>query len=351
MTRLAVRHARNVVPASAAIERSLSRAIVFLQESQLAHGEFRTCAATNKALTVDCHPDSACFITALVLYAIGSSDDPRVPALIARGLDFLAAEMEGQGMWRYWSSRNARHNYLPPDLDDTCCISFLLKKYSRPLPANESLILGNRNAHGVFYTWLSASRTLPSKFVSKRVREQIRQVSDPDVELVMSLSGTLGNIDCAVNANVLLYLGESSATQSAIDYVIETVLDDRVHARSTYYLHSLSLYYLVSRAFINRVSSLEKTRATIVRRLESAQANSGAFGNALSTALAACALLNFGEASSTVDRAVQSLLQAQNPDGSWARHAMFLGPAPYYGSEELTTALGIEALTRYRDSK
>jgi hypothetical protein len=218
------------------------------------------------------------------------------------------------------------------------------------LPSNVSIILNNRNARGFFYTWLAAHRTLRSKHVSKHVEEQIHRLIDPDVELVMSLSGALDNIDCAVNANVLLYLGECSATQASIEYLIETVLEDHVQTCSTYYLHPLCFYYFLSRAFANGVRSLEKTRAAITARLESALIHSGSFGNPLFTALAGCTLLNFGEMTSSVQRVVQFLLQSQNPDGSWARHAMFLGPAPYYGSEELTTALCIEALTGFRNS-
>lgn len=342
MTQLTVRPTPNIALTAARVERALARAVGFLRQRQLAHGEFQTYAAADEWLTTDVHPDSALFVTALVLYAIGSSDDPRAAPMLARGLDFLAAEMEGPGLWRYWSSRHALHRCLPPDLDDTCCISFLLKRYARPLPSNQSLLLANRDAQGLFYTWLAVRPNLPSQFV-----KPLRRVSNPEPELVLSLSGTLDTIDCAVNANVLLYLGERAATQPAADYLIETVVDDRVHARSTYYLHSLSFYYLLSRAYANGVACLGKTQATLVKRLAAAQADSGSFGNPLLTALAACTLLNIGAASSALERAVRYLLQCQNADGSWARHAMFLGPAPYYGSEELTTALCVEALLRY----
>lgn len=327
---------------------ALSRAVAFLQERQLPNGEFRTLAAVDELLTVEVQPDSAHFITALVLHAIGSCADPRVPLLIARGLEFLCSEMEGGGMWRYWSAQHELYACLPPDLDDTCCISCLLKKYSRPLPAHNALILGNRDARGVFYTWLAVRPDGRARPVSKRVRAQIRKVSDPDVELVLSLSGTLDNIDCGVNANVLLYLGETPATRAAVDYLVETVKDDLVQARSTFYLHPHSFYYLLSRAYASGVSSLEQTKAAIVERVQLLALDDGSFGSPLLTALAACTLLNFSDTGSTLGRAVKALVRAQNQDGSWARHAMFLGPAPYYGSEELTTAIGIEALARYR---
>lgn len=348
MKRLAGRRSLRVADTAAQLESSLSQAIAFLDKRQRPDGEFQTFAATNQSLRANCHPDSSLFVTALVLYAIGWSDDLRVSPMIGRALDFLAAQMKGAGLWSYWSTRNARANYLPPDLDDTCCISFLMRKYARPFPSNKALILGNRNPQGLYYTWLAARPNALSNSVSNQVRVQIRQVSDPDVELVLSLSGTLDIIDCAVNANVLLFLGQIPETQSAIDHLVKTVRDDGGQACSTFYPDPLTFYYFLSRAYANGVSALNETQGPIIARLESIQSDNGSFGNVLLTALAACTLLNFRVKSIALDRAVGNLLGRQNADGSWARHAMFLGPAPYYGSEELTTALGVEALSRYR---
>jgi hypothetical protein len=223
-----------------------------------------------------------------------------------------------------------------------------MRKYARPVPSNKAILLANRNPQGLYYTWLAARPNGWAKSVSKQVRAQIRQVSNPDVEVVLSLSGTLDNIDCAVNANVVLFLGQIPETQSAIDYLVKTVKEGAAHACSTFYPDPLALYYFLSRAYANGVSALEQTRGPIVARLESIQSDTGSFGNALLTALAACTLLNFNVKSTTLDRTVSNLLECQNADGSWARHAMFLGPAPYYGSEELSTALAVEALSSYR---
>lgn len=343
MKQRTVRNLQDVAPATAQIQESLSQAIRFLQAQQLAQGEFQTIAATNTALTENSHADSSLFVTALVLYAIGSSDDARVPLLIERGLDFLASEMKGTGLWSYWSAHNTTAVSLPPDLDDTCCIAYLMTRYARPFPSNQALVLANRSAHGIFYTWLAVRPHQPRALMKK-----IRRVSDADIELVLSLSGTLDNIDCAVNANVLLYLGDIAETRAAQAFVVETVLKNLAPARSTYYVHPFSFFYLLSRAYANRVVSLAQARAAIVRAIESIANDDGSCGNALLTALAACTLLNFQVKSPVLERAIRNLSACQNADGSWARHAMFLGPAPYYGSEELTTALCVEALSKYR---
>lgn len=323
------------------LESALARAIAFLARQQKPNGEFAALAAEDECLTQNCQPDSSLFVTALVLDAIGWCKDSRVSPMLQRGLDFLESEMKQGGVWSYWSSRNENARLIPPDLDDTCCIAALMFKHGRALANNKPLILGNRDANGLYYTWLAARPNTPNK-----IRAQLEKISDPDVALVMSLAGTLDNIDGSVNANVVYYLGDIPETRAAVEYLIETVQQDQARARSTYYSHPLSFYYFLARAYANGVTALEPARRGIVTRITSSQADAGS-NNPLLTALAACTLLNFNIHNAFLERAVNSLLQTQNADGSWMRHAMFLGPAPYYGSEELTTAFCVQALTRF----
>lgn len=349
MKRTARRRISKAVPLLTQLESAVSQAITWLDKRQLPHGEFRTLAATDESLVSQCRLESSLFVTALVVHAIGASRDPRVSRMIERGLDFFATQMKGAGLWSYWSTHSKLANYLPVDLDDTCCISFLMLKYARPFPANRPLVLANRSPEGLFYTWLVARAGGSSKSLSTRMRDRIGQVSDPAVELVLSLSGTLDNIDCAVNANVLLYLGQDGETQAAVDYLVEKVQEDGGQACGTFYPDPLALYYFISRAYANGVSEFAKTRKAILARLASRQLENGSFGPALFTALAACTFLNFDVQGTALDDAVSNLLGCQNGNGSWARHAMFLGPAPYYGSEDLTTAFCVEALSKYRN--
>src|SRR5437867_2862916 len=122
------------------LRKAISKAIDFLYESQLDYGESRTYAWSDDNYRENCLFDSSPFITSLVLHSIGFWQDDRVRAITAKALDFLCAEMEGKGLWRFWSSRNKLHEFLPPDLDDTCCISFILNHYGRLEPDNRDLI-------------------------------------------------------------------------------------------------------------------------------------------------------------------------------------------------------------------
>jgi hypothetical protein len=327
------------------IVQAISNALDFLARNQLSYGEFRTYASSDARMEGECHFDSSPFATSLVLYALSFVDDRRVQAMTGHALDFLAVEMEGPGLWRYWSSRNPRHRQLPPDLDDICCISHILKRNGWPLPANREFILANRNEAGMFYTWLAPRTGAPPELVGA-----INHLVGAGTLLAILLSGTVNDVDCAVNANVLLYLGEGEETRGAIDYLTGVVIDGREDECSHFYPDPLAFYYMLSRAYFNGVSALAQTQAAVIDRLLARQENNGSFGDALRTALAACTLLNFEQRTPALQRASEHLLAVQQPDGSWPRLALFLGPAPYYGSEELTTALCVEALGRFHSS-
>ena len=72
----------------------------------------------------------------------------------------------------------------------------------------------------------------------------------------------------------------------------------------------------------------------------------GSFGDELATACALCSLVYFEYKDVTRLRdAARYLVEHQSANGSWRRVAMYCQPGRYYGSEELTTALCLEALT------
>lgn len=324
------------------IERAISAAIAFLFSRQVSYGEFRTYAWGDEPGEERPIFDSSPFVTSLVLYSLGFCHDDRVVAMTRKGLDFLCSEVEGPGLWRYWSSKNERHELLPPDLDDTCNVSFILSRHGRAFPPNRHLILANRNGQGLFYTWMS-----PRGDSTRELTDAIEPFVNPIMTSAFKIIGALDNIDCAVNANVLLYLGECRETQAAADYLVDKVLEDNDLNGSSYYLDPLSVYYMLSRARANGAYSLNQTSDPVTNRIVARQSSDGSWGNPLLTALAACTLLNYARPLALIDGAVDYLLRVQRGDGAWAQAAMFAGRSPFYGSEELTTAFCVEALARY----
>lgn len=336
---------------------SITKAIDFLAQAQLDDGEFKT-TLPDENLKAICETlgfkqeateklvfDSSPFVTSLVVYSLSFiSHESKVQQLIKRGLGFLSQEMESGGLWRYWSSKNEKHNAAPPDLDDVCCASYVLKMNGIPIQPNTAIILDNRNQQGLFYTWLLPISirgiVLNLLTLGKRFSylEKFWETTDKD------------DICCVVNANVLLYLGENRQTQRVIEYLISIVLKETENKHTSFYNHKLSFYYMLSRAYFNGANSLGVIKIPVINKILSLQKADGSFGDELLTALAVCALLNFNSQPLSLDKAINFLLKTQQCDGSWQRIPMYGGKTnkETFGSAELTTAFCVEALARYR---
>jgi hypothetical protein len=308
------------------LSQAIARAVNFLDENQLYNGEFRSYRSDNEALQgSNLIVDSCTFVTSCILYSLRFLNDSGPRPLKRTGLEFLVKQMKAPGLWRYFSSGYPISIDL--DLDDTACAAFLLRDVHPDIRGgrNYDVILGNRNEDGLFFTWL-------------------QEKSKPN------------DVDSVVNANVLLYLGDREETRAVSDYLNTIIAEGREAGSYYYYLDDLAFYYAVSRAYFNRVSSLQSAREHVISRTLSRQRGDGSFGNELLTALAICSLLNYSYRSlDALSRGAENLINTQRADGSWARTAYYAGPLPpepyaaWYGSEELTTGFCLEALARFRD--
>jgi hypothetical protein len=307
------------------IEDSIDRAIDFLQKNQLPWGEFKTYASWNPWFFGSIF-DSSPFVTTFVLYCLKDIQEERVKKMTKKALDFLLSEQEKGGIWRFWTKRNKKK--LPADLDDISTVSFILKVNGINFDDNLELILNNKNKDGLFLTWLIDEKYKKSIFW--RIVEK--------------------NVDWVVNSNVLLYLGKEDRT--VCSYINQVIKMDTFS--SIYYPSKLSFYYVVSRAFKYGITSLGENKDKIVQSILNCQKKDGSFGNNLESALALNVLFNFNRYSKEIDLGINNLLARQSVNGSWERAVFFLGPPAwflvvppfyrYYGSEELTTAICIEAL-------
>jgi hypothetical protein len=286
----------------------------FLQNHQLPYGEFRTYASPSIKMRVTSF-DSSVFVTTFVLYSIARIDSPRVKAMSKKAISFLAGEMRGPGLFQYYTSKNT--NSIGYDLDDTACASVALQQSRLPVVGGRNIehILENRNEADLFYTWVGGAA----------------------VE---------NDVDSVVNANVMFYLGDRDETRSAGRYLIDTIERSREGYSYHHYLDDMTLYYAVSRAYAHGAPSLGGAREAIIEKILQRSKDDGSFGDALATACAVCTLANFEYSGVTrLGEAARYLEANQSANGSWRRIAMYLQPGRYYGSEELTTALCLEALT------
>jgi hypothetical protein len=300
--------------ASEKLAPSVRRGLQFLHDNQLPCGEFRTYASPSVDMKVTLF-DSSIFVTTFVLYSIARIDDPCVSTMTNKAISFLAGEMRGPGLFQYYTSKNTRS--LEFDLDDTACASVALQR-SHPLVMrgrNVEYFIENRNEADLFYTWVG-------------------------------VAASANDVDSVVNANVVLYLGDRGETKSACRYLIDTIKGGCVSDSYRHYLDDMSLYYAVSRAYAHGTSSLREAREALIEKVLQFSRDDGSFGNELATACAMCSLANFGyDGVTRLGAAARYLEERQRVDGSWRRVGMYNQPGVCYGSEELTTALCLEALT------
>jgi hypothetical protein len=334
------------------LEAGIGRGLEFLRGSQLPSGEFKIFMSPDLNLERDCVFDSSPFPTALIAYALGFAEPATAGDILDKALRFLLAEMEGPGLWRYWTKRHQSHSTIPPDLDDTACASFVLRRHRVPFPPNLKLILANRTREGLFYTWVTARWPLPP--VPSYWRVVLSQWLHP-LKLYYFfklLEPTRHDVDGVVNANVLFYVGEGRETGPVIDYLIDVLRRGEEGRCDGWYSNRFMFYYALARNFHAGVAALGGVRDESVARIVGAARPDGSVGDSvLNTALAACALLYWRSSLPDLERAVHFLLAEQRADGSWPRASLYYsGPKKIYGwgSEELITGFCLEALLRYR---
>src|SRR4051794_33519664 len=110
------------------LEAGIGRGLEFLRRSQLPSGGVKGFISPDLHLERDCIFDSSTFPAALIAYALGFADPAAAGDILDKALGFLVSEMEGAGLWRYWTKRHQTHSTSPSDLDDTACASFVLRR-------------------------------------------------------------------------------------------------------------------------------------------------------------------------------------------------------------------------------
>jgi len=336
------------------LDAGIKRGLEFLRRSQLPSGEFKVYMSTDNTSENDCVVDSSVFPTALIAYSLGFAPAEDVHAVLEKTFGFFLSEMEGAGLWRYWTRQHQYHSTIPPDLDDIACVSYVLRRHDVPFPSNRKMILSCRGAKGLFYTWVTLRWPLPLDASYWRV--VFRQWINPVRQYYFwKLNESAPNdVDCVVNANVLFYLGESEATEPVVKYLLDVLRRGGEGYCDKWHLNPFTFYYVVGRNFHAGVTALESAREEVVNRIVKAAKPDGSIGEGtLDTALAVCALLYWKSSVPQLKRAVAFLLDQQRADGDWPRAVLYYGgPKRYYGwgSEELTTGFCLEALLHYRQT-
>lgn len=334
------------------VDQAVARGIAYLAQHQYPNGEFCCYMAPDDAMQDWCVPDSTVFPTALIANALLSvADVPAVDQMLSRTVGFLEYQMGRGCVWNHFTNWHPLHRMTPSDADDTVCVSTFLKTYRQAHFPNEPLLLANRNAQGLFYTWF----VLRPRWITNRTywRITLPEALHPIRSFVFWQRNdcTREDTDAVVNANVLYYLGATAATQPVIAHLLRIVAERREATCDKWYPNPFTVYYFLSRNYDRGIAQLEPARQPVVDRILASAKPNGQLGDTeLDTALGISTLLNWRSNPPELARAVDFLLQAQRPTGEWTRRLLYYsGPKRVvgWGSEELTTAFCVEALARY----
>lgn len=312
------------MPSQAVIQGAIERGVAFLARRQCPDGELPVCAGGIA--------DPAVFPTAVMAHALSFA--PGAATVRQRALDFLEAQMDSRGLWRHWPTRHPHHHVIPPDVDDTSCASAVIQTAGRRAPDNRHRLLSNRAASGLFRTWIITRTELRHPVVLFGFFTQT--------------SASVFDVDAVVNANALHYLGPGPHALPVVKHLAGVLRDGRESQCDKWYDNPFVVWYFFSRALHIVAPDL---KPVLVARLTARHPTT-----ALEAALAACAAGYWG-----VPLALEGILSTQLDGGGWPAGALYHGgrarhrdgsltaphpDTPHWGSEELTTAFCIEALSR-----
>jgi hypothetical protein len=338
------------------LQEAIERGLAYLHEHQYPNGEFCAYISGDDAMQGWCQPDSTIFPTALIASCLlHLKDRPGVEELLGPAADFLRAQMARGGTWNHFTNGHPLHSLCPMDADDTACVGHFLsaRGVSFPRDQNTALLMRNRRSDGLFYTWFSFHRRLRPFFGKHHLALRLRALKNPVKTLLFWQKMECGpdDVDTVVNANVLHYLGSGPATGPIVAHLVRVLAEGREGDCDKWYRNPFTVYYFIARACAAGLVPAAGVASTIYTRILAKAAPDGRLGDTvLDTALAMCALMDLDEGGELLEKAAGFLLDNQEENGSWPRWRLYYGGPKKltgYGSEELSTAFCLEALSRY----
>lgn len=330
-------------------ERALRRGIEFLRINQLPTGEFVTLAGPDPDLLTSCDRDPCNFTTMHVANSLLASGVREGLDLAQRAGKFLFSQMLPGGLWRFWTQDHPGARGMPPDVDDTACITNLLQRMGYSLPDNRALLAANRSSEDLFYTWILPRRRFLLRPQTWKALGSFMWNSRSIA--IFFCSGKeppqKNGVDAVVNANALLVCGGEHRAGSVVAWLARLIDQGRAAQSDRWYQSEFSLGYAIARAFEFERTLLSPLVPIVVQSLRNLSRGEL---SSLDAAQLLCAAFGLGLSDRSLDRLIGALLAAQGNDGSWPARAHYYGGyarARAWGSSELTTAFCVEALGRY----
>ena len=329
-------------------ELAIHRGVDFLRLRQLQSGEFQTLVGPDPDLVKGSQPDPSLFATMHVATSLLEVRHDDVAAMLGRAAGFLRSEMLPGGLWRFWAASHLGSPGIPPDTDDTACITHLLQRLGFAVPDSRGCLLADRDREGRFRTWILPR---PGHVLRPRSWPMLRHArANSDRISLFFRSGPepppADGVDSVVNANALLMFGDRAATAPIVAWLGRIIDEGRAAETDRWYQSDLALFYAISRGVEHGVKSL----ATIAERvLAIAEQMGGVERPPLDTALLLSVLATLGGTRQSIAAAAEAIIAAQRDDGSWPARIFYysgFGRHLSCGSAELTTGFCVEALSR-----
>jgi hypothetical protein len=341
-----------MVTIESAIDAAVSKGVSYLKQHQFPNGEF-CCYIGHEDSMKDTVPDANNFPTSLICYSLLKlAYLPEVTQILQLSASFLQFQSMRAGVWNNFTMAHKYFKICPADVDNTACASIFLRAFKREYVANEEILLCNRAKSGLFYTWYTfRPNTVWNKDYWILLLREFRFPLSTYLFWTKN-EPEKNDIDGAVNANVLFYLGEKESTAPIINYMINIIADQKENDCDKWYRNPFTIYYFFSRAFHSGIPSLEPVKNPIIQRIIDNANENGSLGKSvLDTALGIISLIKLDYQGRILKDAVQYLLTSQQQYGEWPRWGLYYGGPKQdqcYGSEEITTGFCLEALALYK---
>ena len=269
------------------------------------------------------HYERPPFVSAYCTLALENCKHAKARTICALAKQYIVKTMEFPGLWRYY-----RH--LPQDLDSTTTCAMLIGNHPWiAFGLNISKILSNRDAKGLFNTWILTP-------------------DEPDVVAKFRIEA-----DPVVNANVISLLGDCPETKESQKWLEMLLKEGQLEDSSKWYPDNIAICYAIARAIKLTQPLLDHLRKPLTDQVLACHNKEGGFGNVLQTAQAITALYHADQLNMTNTWSkIEFILNSQNDDGSWPELLAFGDQKLMWGSfgqighasESITSAFCIEAL-------
>jgi hypothetical protein len=330
-------------------DRAIRAGIGFLSRNQLSSGEFKTLVGPELDLQHDAKHDPSIFTTVNVATSLLEVDGDEARRIVLRAADFLVSEMLPGGLWRFWTKEHPGSLGMPPDVDDTVCVSAFLSRLGRTFPDNRKILLANRRRDGRFLTWITPRARhlmfaegrafLVANGATKRARKVYFESGPQPPER--------GNIDCVVNTNAVTYFKDSPEVAGAATWVTDILQSGRAAVEDRWYQSEAALLYAFAGGCERGIVSFRRLQSVIAGRAEELQL---VCHSVLEAALVACVLHVVAPSSSRLAQNIDTILAAQAEDGGWPAKVYYYDSykrALCWGSRELSSGFCLEALARF----